>query len=206
MAGTISFNIKGLKEVQDKLDPKGHDTVCMRALNKTVGNVQAEGRRAIREQYNIKAKDVELKVVKANRMSLKAIIYAAYKPLSLLKFGAKQVKAGVSVMVKIGSKQILKNTFMAQPTGRDWKAFGQMKQVSSPVAMVFSRGQEKKKLFRFKRKNAYNNYPIDKLSGPSVGAMLKNESVQDRMQKIADERLENNLWHELDYYMQGLFK
>jgi hypothetical protein len=205
MADSLKINVKGLEEVKRKLDPKGHDAVCMRALNKTATNVRAEGRRAIREQYNIKAKDVELNIERANRGTLKAVISASYKPLSLIKFGAKQIKKGLSVMITKGNKKIMKNTFIAQPTGRNWKAYGQIRQVNSPVAMVFQRGG-KAKLFGPKRKKIYGNYPVDKLTGPSVGAMMKNDTVQERMTARAGEQLESNLAHELEYYMQGLFK
>lgn len=205
MADALKIKVKGLEEVKQKLDPRGHDTVCMRALNKTASNVKTEGKRAIRDQYNIKAKDVELDIIRANRGTLKAIIVASYKPISLIKFGAKQLKTGLSVMITKGNKKTMKDTFIAQPKGRNWKPFGQIRAVNSPVDMVFHRGS-KTKLFGLKRKKAYGNYPIDKLSGPSVGAMMKNETVQERMENRASEQLESNLVHELDYYMQGLFK
>jgi len=199
--GIVKMDTKGLDEVQKALDTKGHNTVCMRALNKTIKNVQVEGKKAIRGKYNIKAKDIILNITKASRMSLRAVISAAYKPLSLIKFGARQVKAGVRFMIKKGNKRVLKNAFIAQPKGKDWSRYGQTRQVTAPAEMVFIKGKGKKKLFGPKRKKQYGNYPIDKLSGPSLGAMLKDETVHDRMQTAANDAMEKNLYHELDYYL-----
>lgn len=205
MSDSLSITVKGLAEAKRKLDTRGYDTVCMRALNKTATNVRAEGRRAIREQYNIKAKDAELNIERSNRGTMKAVISASYKPLSLIKFGARQIKAGLSVMVMKGQRKVMPGTFIAQPKGRNWGKFGQIRPVNAPVAMVFQRSTQTK-LFGLKRKKVYGNYPIDKLSGPSVGAMMKSEAVQERMQRKAEEQLESNLEHEMEFYMQGLFK
>lgn len=201
MADAVKFKVKGYEEVKAKLNPAGHNTVCMRALNKTAANVRAEGRREIRESYNVKLKDVELSVWKASKDNLKAIISASYKPLSLIKFGAKQVKKGVRVMIMKGRSLVMPDTFIAQPSGRDWKRFGQQRPVTAPVQFVFGKGTRKKGLFAKKRKNNYGNYPLDPLRGPSVGAMMKSDQVYNAMQETANNQLESNLSHELDYFM-----
>lgn len=205
--GIVKMDIKGLDEVRKKLDGKAHDTVCMRALNKTVKNVQAEGKRAIREQYNIKTKDIVLDIWKAAKNSLRAVISASTRPLNLIKFGARQVAKGVSIRIRKGSKKIIKHAFIAQPKGRDWKKYGQTQQVTAVNPMVFLKAADKtnrkKKLFAKKRKSSSSNYPIDRLVAPSLGAMLKNETVHDRMQTAANERMEFNLYHELDYFINS---
>lgn len=202
MADTVKMNFKELDDlIKKQLNPKEHATVCMRALNKTAGNVRAEGRRAIREEYNVKAKDVELSIWKASRDSLKAIISASYNPLNLLKFGAKQVKAGVRVMVTKGYKRVINEAFIAQPSGKDWKKYGQQRQVTSDAQFVFVKGTGKKKLFAKRRDKGYKNYPVDSLRGPSIGAMMKSDAVYNSMQDRANEQLESNLKHELDYLM-----
>lgn len=205
MSDKLVMKVEGVDSVIKALEPKGQSVVFMRALNKSIGTVRAEGRRAIRERYTIKAKDTELSVVKAGRDNLKAKVSGSYNPLSLIKFKARNTKKGVKIEVLKGKPVVIKKGFIEQPKGRNWKQYGQSRPVSAPVNMVFIKENGKTRSpFARKRNRSYGNYPLKKLTGPSIGAMLKDEGVVERMQSKGYEELEKNIFHELDYYIKSV--
>jgi hypothetical protein len=204
MKDKLTMKINGADSVIKALEPKGQSVVFIRSLNKAITSVRAEGRRAIRERYTIKAKDAELSVTKAGRNSLQAKVSGSYNPLSLVKFKAKKTGTGVRVEVLKGKPVIIKRGIMEQPKGRDWRKFGQSRQVNSPVDMIFVKDKRKRSPFARKRKRDYGNYPLRKLTGPSVGAMLRDDDVVARMQSRGYEQLEKNLIHELEYYLKSI--
>jgi len=204
MSDKVIMKVNGADAVINALEPKGQSVVFMRALNKSIGTVRAEGRRAIRERYTIKAKDAELSVTKASKEKLQAKVSGSYNPLSLMKFRTKETKKGLRVQVIKKKPVIIKGGFIGQPQGRDWRQYGQTRQISAPVGMVFIKENGKTRSpFARKRNRSYGNYPLRKLTGPSLGAMLKDEGVVERMQSKGYEALEKNIFHELDYYIKS---
>lgn len=202
MSDTASMKVNGADSVINALEPKGQSVVFMRALNKSITSVRAEGRRAIREKYTIKAGDTTLTITKANKENLQAKVSGSYNPLSLIKFKAKESNDGVKIEIIKGRPTVIKSGFIEQPKGKDWKRWGQTRPVSAPVDMVFMRDTSNSPFAR-KRNRQYGNYPVKKLTGPSVGAMLKDNDILIRMQDKGHEQLEKNIAHELDYYIKS---
>lgn len=100
-----------------------NDTVkraTIAAENKTAAQALTFTKRIIREDYNIKGKDLS-KVIKkttADKRGRLASIIATGRGIALFKFKAKQTKKGVSVTVKKGKRKLLRGHFIAtMPSG-----------------------------------------------------------------------------------------
>ncbi len=188
----IEPNILSIKKVMKQLDPKAQKVVLRRTVNKTSAKAKTAAKKSIRNDYRIKAKDVDIQLDKAKGSRFFALLRAAYKPLRLTKFLVKNLKKGLFIEIKKGSRKKLSNAFYAQPSGKDWGPFGQSKQVSSDQMLLFQRTETNGK---------YKGYPLKVPVGPSLGAMLKNESTKDAISKSVDENFHRIFAHELEYKM-----
>ena len=102
----IKFELKGIKAVQDMLDPKRFKKVVTRTLNKTASQANTAMSRKVREVYNIKAKDLrtKIRVFRANDGKLFAVIRVQDKQgMPLLSFSARQTRKGITYKVKKAS-------------------------------------------------------------------------------------------------------
>lgn len=186
--GSVNIDTQDLDKLLQKLDAKSQKEITVSALNKTIIAVRDEAKQVIPEVYNIKKSDVKLTTTKAKTIAVNpfARIRALYKPISLERFNAVQTPAGVSVQViRSGGNKTISSAFIERPQGRDWKRYGQKKQVTSKKDLVL-RAKNTKGFFR--------RYPLESLAGPSLGAMLTNEKVMKRVQLVIDNELPKNVY------------
>ncbi len=188
----IEPNILSINKVLKQLDPKGQQIVLRRSINKTSAKAKTAAKKSIRNEYRIKSRDVDIKLDKAKGNRFFALLRAAYKPLRLTKFLVKNLKKGLFVEIKKGSRKKLQNAFIGQPSGKDWGIFGQQRQVTSDQKLLFQRSETSGK---------YKGYPLKVPVGPSLGAMLKNESTKEAVSKSVDENFHRIFAHELEYRM-----
>lgn len=174
--------MRDLKEI-----PAGARRAMTAALNKTITGVRTDTNREVRADYVIKQADVtkQLKARKASRNSLVAELNGTYDPISLEKFKVTPKRTsgirpagGLKVSVKKGSSSRIEHAFMANLGG------------SARVAT----------------REGTSRLPIQKRFGPAVVQMLNNPDVDDRIQRLAQERLNKNMEHEIDRLMKGYGK
>ena len=112
----INFEIKGISEAEAIVNKKELTQSISRALNRAAKAGFTAGSMKIREEYNIKAKDIR----KASRIKgatygdLQAKITITGGPIPLKYFGARQTQKGVTVRIKKDEGRILiKHAFIS---------------------------------------------------------------------------------------------
>lgn len=91
------------------------------ALNKAADGVRVDTSRLIRSQFKgLKVSTVNkaFSIAKASGSNLVAVVKVRGRPLNLGNFGARQTRAGVTVMVK-GQRKLIPHAFIVKVTTRD---------------------------------------------------------------------------------------
>ena len=116
----IKFDDRKLKNIQQILAgiPNAMPRIVSRAINRTAGPAKTQISRAIRQEINIKAGDLnkKIKVQKATFTNWEARIKLSTKRIPLMKFAARQTKEGVTYKIKKsgGRKIIFEIGFIAR--------------------------------------------------------------------------------------------
>ncbi|MBM7580012.1 phage tail protein [Jeotgalibacillus terrae] len=160
-----------------KKAPNAISAALNRAMNTVATNISKE----IRQEYNIKAGDIKetLSKTRASRTNMNAIVSSRGNliPLDRFKVTPKNPspkrKAPIRVGVKKGGKKTLLGAFVADINGNK----------------VFRR-QGKKRL------------PIDRMFGPSVPQMLKNEDIRLRVNQEGQLMFNKRLDHEINRILE----
>jgi len=154
------------------------DLATVRALNRAATSTRAEAARRIRAAYNIKvgtARD-QMRIERANRNRLVAEIVVSGRPIPLVEFAARQVRAGVTVQVKRGARKLRAGAFIAtMRTGH--------------------RGV-------FERKGK-RRLPIKELFSLSLPSMFTQKQIREAVERVALERFGIELRRELRYRTGG---
>jgi Prophage minor tail protein Z (GPZ) len=169
----VSTNASQLLD-QVALDSREMRTAVMRSLNRTADGVKTDASREIRKSYNVtnKALSPAFSIWRATTVDLVAKVSASGRPLQLIGFAARQVKAGVSVSVKRGSRKVVKSAFIAR--------------MQSGHLGVFRRAGRKR-------------LPIDELYTVSVPGMFGAHVVQDALKKLAGERFDKAMGQNINF-------
>jgi len=186
----ISFEIKGIPEA---LETYNHATV-RKALGYTLGQlgkkVSGRSKKSIREDYNIKLKDMKgmIKTLPMRGGVLSVIIRATGGKIPLINFIAKQKAAGVSVKVKRQSAgTVIPHTFIAE--------------MRSGHIGIFERTIEGGK--RVPR------LPIKELKGPSIPTLFVSRKVMSKINQTVNEFAQKLFNTNLRYFVEkkgGTFK
>ncbi|WKZ34018.1 MAG: hypothetical protein QY316_06370 [Thermodesulfobacteriota bacterium] len=182
----FTFKVKGLKELQEALDPEKYKKIATRTLNKLGPQARTAISREVRSEYNIKRDrfDAGLYVKRVSWEDMKFLLAFRGRPPGLQHFDARQTRKGVTVKVKKASgRKVVKKGFMANtPEGAPaiWKRTGEF-----PRTMT--KGRYKGKM----------REPIERLYGPDIVAMVKTVGIR-AAQKIVHEKAESLLAHEFE--------
>ena len=168
--------------------PGAVETATIRAMNRVLTQGRTAAVREIRSAgYGLRASDVRsgMQLVRARPGNLEAKIVARGRPIPLIRYGARQVKDGVSVNVRNGRK-VIQHAFIAtMPTGH--------------VGVYIRKdGAKHRKVTRGTRV-VWTELPIRELYGPSVPDTLANAAVQDALQRLVEERFPQVLDAQLAY-------
>lgn len=173
-AGSALQDIKG-----------GYKKVALRSINRTVMGMRTEVVRAVREIYNVPAKDVRnnIFIFKARSDYLRGAIQArGNMSTPLMRYaGRKKVVArtlrkrknikGATVQIHTkSSRTVVKRGFIAKSSSGEEQIFARVKKDS--------------------------RYPIRLLYGPGQLAVLKDEDLTDDLQREAERRFEKAVEHE----------
>ncbi|OPJ63689.1 phage tail protein [Clostridium chromiireducens] len=154
-----------------------------RALNRAAAKAKTNASRKAREQYNIKAKDINstINITKANKSSLRAVLRSTGERIPLIKFKVnpsnprpKKPPKVLRVEVKRGGLKELIGGFVADINGNK----------------VFKRTSKAR-------------LPIQQLFGPAVPQMLGTSSIKEFIENEASKVFDQRLDHEIKRIMGG---
>ena len=197
----IRINADDMKKVEASLRglPDTVAKVASRAINDTLAGVKTDASAEIRAIVTLKksAVDATFKVSKASVTNLSGLFRSTGSPVPLIEYGARQVKAGVSVQVKRGTpRSTVIGAFIARMKsghkGVFWREWHQA--IRKPMNRNIPYGKLPKKY----------RLPIAQRYGPRVPDILSNEPVMDSVMKKAEERMHKNIDRELNYELSKL--
>lgn len=161
----------------------------VRALNKTAAQAKTEASRAVRAAgYNIKASAIKrsFSVKRATESNLEVRLNATGKPITLINYGARQTKKGVSVTVK-GGRTVLRHAFIGKMGNGHTGVFER-----TGAALLGKKAMVNGVLRRV-------NAPIKELYGPSIPDSLANAAVQTALMKKIKDKFPEVLAHEVAF-------
>ncbi len=176
----VDVNIDGFYELQKALKPESFK----KALNRTVRRMGTRFRKTavkeVRTTYNVKAKKLKQYIsakTHYGKDGVKWIFYVRGRPLSLIHFGARQTRKGVSVKVrKDRGRRVIKGAFVAPDKGGHFRVFKR-------------KGKER--------------LPIESKYTLSVPQMF-NKEILDKAKREVEANYEKEFKHNLDYYLGRL--
>lgn len=126
----LNIHIDGIDDVMAALSPRQLNTIATRTLNRSARVAKTEGSRAIREEHNIKAKDIDRSVTiiparKGDKVILIVMIVKGGR-FPLKYFGARQTRRGVTAKIKKSEgRKLYPGTFIGghvpRRHGRGWR-------------------------------------------------------------------------------------
>lgn len=167
----MQFEITGLKELREALDPKRYKKIATRVLNKLGSQGKTAISREVRNTYNIKRDrlDAGFYMRRATWENLAVILRYRGRTPGLQHFDSRRTNRGVTVKVrKASGRKAVKGAFMPE------RIIGIYKRV----------GKER--------------FPIKRLYGPDVPGMV-NTVGEDAAQRVIDEKADKILAHEFEY-------
>jgi hypothetical protein len=137
----VRDNLKGVALRYQRLGTDVRDKALVRALNRTATTVRAEASREIRKQYNLKSRVVkdQIRITRANRATLTAVIQASGRPIPLIEFDARWNRRmkGASVRVK-HERKVVRGAFIATMPGGHRGVFVRKGDRRLPIRQLFS--------------------------------------------------------------------
>jgi hypothetical protein len=196
----IQMNVKSnLDEVRARFGTLAQgieDKATVAALNRTATTVRAAAVREIRREYGgLKAGAIrdELKIRRANRALLNAVIDLKGSRLPLIDFDARWKPGwkGVTVRVKRGRK-LIPHAFIATMANGHRGVFVRAQSAKSGnVEFRFGKGSRRRKTGR--------DLPVAELTGISLPRAFVNKNVQAVLKTLAAETFIKNFRAELNF-------
>jgi len=196
----IVINKKQLAEITELLAevPRGVPKVLTRAINKVGVAARTHIIRRIVARLNLKTRDVRNRNVflyKANYANLMARINISGRRIPLMRWGARQLKRGVSYAIRKGQRKRLEGAFIQQMTSGHRGVF--MRSGEFQRSKIAAR-KTSKRLGRRKGKGfmVRPRLPIAERYGPSVPEAAKN--IRELSQRVLDEKIATDLAGEVE--------
>ena len=189
----IKTNIAQFINTEIKRYAKIQTDATVSTTNKIARQGLTESQRSIREEYNVKLKDLNkdhrgkrlMYVTTTTRLSKPAVITAVAVGISLGKFKAKQKETGVEVQVrKSGSPKIIKHAFGPR--------------IARLGRSVFTRYDPK---ISGEYRERSGRLPIYRLYGPSPARMFMNKTVEKRLRTMVATKFPIVFAQEMKYRM-----
>lgn len=150
------------------------------ALNRTAVGVRSAAIDEIRKIYKVKHATLTkaFTVRRAYHGKLQSMVFASGRPLNVIGFGARQVRAGVSVDIK-GARKVIPGAFIMsiRPPGAD-----------APVRAVFER-----KFIGARGGKRHGRFPIRGVTTVKVPGMFSKDVVVDALRGVAVDRFTREL-------------
>lgn len=170
------------------------DKAVPRALNRTAEMGRTGASREMRaDGYAFTASEIKdaIALSKASAGRLSAFMRVRRRTKSLMEFGARQTKDGVSVKVH-KARKVLKHAFIGQLRNGRMGVYIEDKTAGKTVLRV-------SKQYKKGARGGWHEYPVRKLYGPSVGGSYSTERIQQIMERILVQTFMDRLQHEIEY-------
>lgn len=164
------------------------EQATVRALNKLAAQIVTAASKNIRDVgYGLKASDIKetLKIIRATSANLTVKVVATGRPIPMIKYGARQVRDGVSVNILNGRKVIAGAFIATMPNGHTG-------------VFVRQPGAKHKKV----NKASWHALPIRELYGPAVPDALANAKVQEAIEQLIESKFDDIFTHEVQYLLR----
>lgn len=176
--------VRSLTKLQRTVMP----TATARALNKTAAQGKTQAGREISTRYNITSRVAgrQIRVTRANKSSLTAIVRPSGRKLPVMAFQARQTAAGVKVQIKRGSPKVIAHAFIAR--------------TRSGHVGVFARGRYSGGRFVHQKPRL----PITELFTVGVPQAFGSRVVIEALQRKVREKFPGILEHEIRFAVTKL--
>ncbi len=118
----LEISLDGVEELEKMFKPSVVEKGTNSAINKILKKAKTQGVKETRKVYNIGAADLKrnVKVRRSTRSTLQGVLTIVGSRLNLILFkGTRQVKKGVSVMVKRGERVLKLHAFISPISGKN---------------------------------------------------------------------------------------
>lgn len=170
----MRFEVKGLKELQDALDPKRYKKIATRVLNKLGSQTKTAVSREVRNTYNIKRDRLNagFYMKRATWENMAVLLRYKGRTPGLQHFDARRTNKGVTMKVrKAGGRKVVRGAFMPE------------------------------RIIGVYRREGKGRFPIKRLYGPDVPGMVSTVGLE-AAEKIIDEKADRILTHEFEWEMR----
>lgn len=170
----MRLEIKGLKELQDALDPKRYKKIATRVLNKLGSQTRTAVSREVRNTYNIKRDrmDSGFFMKRATWENMAVLLRYRGRTPGLQHFDARRTSRGVTVKVRrSGGRKVVKGAFMPE------------------------------RITGIYRREGKGRFPIKRLFGPDVPGMVSTVGIE-AAEQVINEKADKILTHEFEYEMR----
>jgi hypothetical protein len=180
-------------QVRQALQVVGRDAskAMSRAANKTATTVRAQAARSLGKEIALPSSVLKksLPILPATQRHPEAAVVARGRPISIMRLGARQEKAGVSYR-KGSGRELIKSAFIAT-----------MPRAGRPAVFLRTPPSERKS------RGAWGlNLPIKKQMAPSVPSVVLEKGIFEALKSFARDTLAKNLKHELEYLLSQAFR
>jgi len=216
----IVINPKDRAEVKALLNRLGKDEAkkaMVRGINSTMTGVRTDGVKILSDHYALTASAIResWKIRKAQFRDPSGVVSTQGTFIRLVKFGARQTKAGVSVKVlKKNPRAVIAHAFITKiKRGQSqdqvyWRKYkgASVKQNKSEMAIgrsgyVFNR--KTGRYFPVWALPRRYRFPIKALYGPRIQDHLSDPQVMRTLEKMAGDRLTKNMKREVEAILRG---
>ena len=186
-----------VREVLERMQRRRDDVVrkaIPRALNRTAEMARTACSREIRaEGYAFSAAEIKdaitLRKAGGGRLTVSLLVRRRVK--SLIEFGARQTRDGVSVKVHKGRK-VIKHAFIGQLRNGRTGVYVEDKAAGKTVLRM-------QRQYRKGSRGGWHDYPVRKLYGPSVGGVYGTDRILALMNARIRETFPARLEHEIKF-------
>lgn len=163
-------------------------TATVRALNKTGAQAKTQAGREIATRYNISSRVAgrQIRVTRATKVSLTAIVRPSGRKIPVMAFQARQTAAGVRVHIKRGSPRVIAHAFIVR--------------TRSGHIGVFARGRYSGGRFVHEKPRL----PITELFTVGVPQAFGNRVVIEALQRKVREKFPGIMEHEIRFAITKL--
>lgn len=190
----VRSNIAEVLERMQRYRADVVDKAVPRALNRTAEMARTAASREIRgEGYALSASEIKdaIHIVRASSSRKTVSLRVRRQAKSLIDYGARQTRDGVSVKVHKGRK-LIKHAFIGQLRNGRTGVYVEDKAAGKVVLRV-------QRQYKKGSRGGWHDYPVRKLYGPSVGGVYGTQRIVGLMNKRIAEVFAERLQHELRY-------
>lgn len=191
-------------DYQMRKTPESTIEVLSRAINETATSTRKSIAQKARGTYTVKttAFNKSMKIEKATKKNIQAVIYSEGKPMALYGFKMRKNMGTTAAKAQVLNPGHLKEISLKDgaDNGKELKAFVQKMKTTGHIGIFRRKSVEEK---RKKAKTPRN--AIKQLYGPSIPQMLGNkERVYEKVRPLIAEELRKNLEKHILVMMEGI--